>query len=57
LYFPNTAFADTLRAQSKLKKFRTALGELNHLYNRTYSLYHCEELIDDPRDIDGIDWL
>ena len=57
LYFPDTAFADILRTRSKLKKFRTAQGEINHLYNKTYSLYHCEELIDDPRDIDGIDWL
>lgn len=57
LCFPDTTFSNVLRIRPKLKKFRTSLGEINHLYNKTYSLYHCEGLIDDPREIDGIDWL
>ncbi|MDU5336495.1 hypothetical protein [Enterococcus sp.] len=57
LFFPDTKFADTLRTRLGLKKFQTAIGELNHLYQKAYSLYHFERLIDDPQEIDGIDWL
>ena len=57
LYFPNTPFAKTLHKRDSLKKFRTPLGEINRLYQQTYSLYHCEPLMDDPDDSDHIDWL
>ena len=57
LYFPNTPFAKILSKRSSLKEFRTPLGEINRLYQQTYSLYHCEPLMYDPDDSDHIDWL
>ncbi|MBO0412911.1 hypothetical protein JZO81_17790 [Enterococcus hulanensis] len=57
LYFPNTSFAKTLSKRSSLKEFRTPVGEINRLYQQTYSLYHCEPFMYDPDDSDHIDWL
>lgn len=57
LFFPDTSFTKSLQRRPKLRTFRTTIGEINHLYQKTYSLYHCREWIDDPRDIDHIDWL
>lgn len=56
-YFPDTPFARTLRKRPRLKMFQTPLGEINRLYQQTYSLYHCEPLMDDPEESDHIDWL
>ncbi|MGL9727554.1 hypothetical protein [Enterococcus sp. DIV0756] len=57
LFLPSTPFASNLRNRPMLKKFRTSLGEINHLYRKTYALYHCEEFFCDPQDSDQIDWL
>lgn len=57
LFFPSTSFADILGTRLKLKKFRTSLGELNHLYQKAYSLYHCEPFFPDHQELDDIDWL
>lgn len=57
LFLPDTPFTNALRLRPKLQKFRTSIGEINHLYHKMYSLYHCDPFIDDPRDIDRIDWL
>ena len=57
LYFPDTPFARLLRNRPCLKMFQTPIGQINRLYQQTYSLYHCEPLMDDPEDSDHIDWL
>lgn len=57
LFLPNTPFANTLSKKTCLKKFRTAIGDINRLYQITYSLQHCEPLIYDPYEIDQISWL
>ncbi|MBU5359590.1 hypothetical protein KQI58_00700 [Enterococcus raffinosus] len=57
LFFPNTSFAKTLSKRIYLKEFPTAIGEINRLYQITYSLHHCESLIYDPYDIHNIHWI
>lgn len=57
LFFPNTPFARTLSKKERLKKFRTAIGEINRLYQITYSLYHCSPLMDDTQEFGDIQWL
>lgn len=57
LTLPNTPFVNSLKNRKTLTRFYTSLGELNQLYQKLYSLHHCEELIDNPEAIDHIQWL
>ncbi|MGM0338856.1 hypothetical protein [Enterococcus sp. AZ007] len=57
LYLPATPFAKTLSNRTCLQSFRTAIGQINRLYQITYSLHHCEPLIYDAQEIHRIDWI
>ena len=53
---PDTPFAKVLRGRLSLQYFRTPIGELNRLYNKAYSLYHCNDLIENREAVDRIGW-
>lgn len=56
LELPDTPFAKVLRGRLSLQYFRTPIGELNRLYNKAYSLYHCNDLIENREAVDRIGW-
>lgn len=56
LEMPNTPFSQILSLRPILQKFQTVIGQLNRIYNRHYSLYHLENIIDDPDELYWVKW-